>query len=113
MTFGSGELTAEVVGEVEDGNRLVRFDYAGIFLEVLERLGKMPLPPYIQEELQDRERYQTVYAKVLGSAAAPTAGLHFTTELLKTLAAKGVGIGSNCRQLVLSRFTWVSALSGR
>ncbi len=93
MTFGSGELTAEVVGEAEDGNRLVRFAYQGIFLEVLERLGKMPLPPYIKEELQNRERYQTVYAKALGSAAAPTAGLHFTPELLETLAAKGVGIG--------------------
>lgn len=104
MTFGSGELTAEVVGEVEDGNRLVRFDYAGIFLEVLERLGKMPLPPYIKEELQDRERYQTVYAKVLGSAAAPTAGLHFTPELLKTLAAKGVGIGSVTLHVGLGTF---------
>lgn len=93
LTFGNGELTAEVVGEVEDGNRLVRFDYQGIFLEVLERLGKMPLPPYIKEELQDRERYQTVYSKVLGSAAAPTAGLHFTAELLEQIAAKGVGIG--------------------
>ena len=66
-----------------DGNRLVRFDYNGIFLEVLERLGKMPLPPYIKEELQDQERYQTVYSKVNGSAAAPTAGLHFTPELLE------------------------------
>ena len=78
LSFGNGELTAEVVGEVEGGNRLVRFDYEGIFLEVLEHLGKMPLPPYIKEELQDKERYQTVYSKVLGSAAAPTAGLHFT-----------------------------------
>ena len=93
LTFGDGELTAEVVGEEAEGNRLVRFDYQGIFLEVLERLGKMPLPPYIKEELQDRERYQTVYSKVLGSAAAPTAGLHFTPELLEHIAAKGVGIG--------------------
>ncbi|MCI7733477.1 MAG: tRNA preQ1(34) S-adenosylmethionine ribosyltransferase-isomerase QueA [Dysosmobacter sp.] len=93
LSFGNGELTAEVVGELEGGNRLVRFDYEGIFLEVLERLGKMPLPPYIKEELQDQERYQTVYSKVVGSAAAPTAGLHFTPELLEKIAAKGVGIG--------------------
>lgn len=93
MSFGNGELTAQVVGEEAEGNRLVRFDYQGIFLEVLERLGKMPLPPYIKEELQDRERYQTVYSKVLGSAAAPTAGLHFTPELLEKIAAKGVGVG--------------------
>ena len=93
LTFGGGELTAQVVGEEADGNRLVRFEYRGIFLEVLERLGKMPLPPYIKEELQDRERYQTVYSKVLGSAAAPTAGLHFTPELLEQISARGVGIG--------------------
>ena len=93
LSFGNGELTAEVVGEVEGGNRLVRFDYEGIFLEVLEHLGKMPLPPYIKEELRDKERYQTVYSKVLGSAAAPTAGLHFTPELLEKIAAKGVGVG--------------------
>ena len=93
LSFGNGELTAEVVEEVEGGNRLVRFHYEGIFLEVLERLGKMPLPPYIKEELQDQERYQTVYSKNLGSAAAATAGLHFTHELLEKIAAKGVGIG--------------------
>lgn len=93
MSFGDGELTAEVVEEKAEGNRLVRFEYQGIFLEVLERLGKMPLPPYIREELQDRERYQTVYSKVLGSAAAPTAGLHFTPELLEKIADKGVGLG--------------------
>lgn len=93
LTFGNGELTAEVTAEIEDGNRLVRFEYEGIFLEVLERLGKMPLPPYIKEELQDRERYQTVYSKVVGSAAAPTAGLHFTPELLKKISDMGVGIG--------------------
>ena len=93
LSFGNGELTAEVVGEVEGGNRLVRFDYEGIFLEVLERLGKMPLPPYIKEELQDSERYQTVYSKVVGSAAAPTAGLHFTPELLEKIAGMGIGIG--------------------
>lgn len=93
VSFGSGELTAEIIGEVEGGNRLVRFHYDGIFLEVLERLGKMPLPPYIKEELQDQERYQTVYSRELGSAAAPTAGLHFTKELLGEIADKGVGIG--------------------
>lgn len=93
LSFGDGALTAEVVGEVEGGNRLVRFEYEGIFLEILERLGKMPLPPYIKEELEDRERYQTVYSKVVGSAAAPTAGLHFTPELLEKVRGMGVGIG--------------------
>ena len=92
ISFGDGELTAEVVGEVEGGNRLVRFDYEGIFLETLERLGKMPLPPYIKEELEDSERYQTVYSKVVGSAAAPTAGLHFTKELLDQVSAIGVKV---------------------
>ena len=76
MQFGNGELKAEVVDVLPDGNRMVKFDFEGIFLEVLEHLGKMPLPPYIKEELQDQERYQTVYSKVNGSAAAPTAGLH-------------------------------------
>lgn len=93
LSFGNGELTAEVTEELPGGNRLVRFEYEGIFLEVLERLGKMPLPPYIREELQDRERYQTVYSRVLGSAAAPTAGLHFTPELLEKIQAMGVGVG--------------------
>lgn len=90
LSFGHGELTAEVVEELPGGNRLVRFDYEGIFLEVLEKLGKMPLPPYIKEELQDQERYQTVYSKEVGSAAAPTAGLHFTKELLEKIREKGV-----------------------
>ncbi len=93
MTFGTGELTAEVAEVLPDGNRLVKFAYEGIFLEVLERLGKMPLPPYIKAELQDRERYQTVYSKVNGSAAAPTAGLHFTPELLEKIQAMGVKLG--------------------
>ncbi len=93
MSFGDGSLTADVLQEEADGNRLIRFEYEGIFLEVLERLGKMPLPPYIKEELQDQERYQTVYSKVLGSAAAPTAGLHFTPELLRKLRDQGVGLG--------------------
>ena len=90
LTFGGGELEAEVVKVADGGNRIVRFDYDGIFLEVLERLGKMPLPPYIKEELQDSERYQTVYSRELGSAAAPTAGLHFTRDLLDRISAKGV-----------------------
>ena len=90
LSFGDGQLTAEVTEELPGGNRLVRFDYEGIFLEVLDRLGKMPLPPYIKEELQDRERYQTVYSKVVGSAAAPTAGLHFTKELLEKVQANRV-----------------------
>ena len=90
VVFGNGELTAEVVDELPGGNRLVRFDYEGIFLEVLERLGKMPLPPYIKKELSDPERYQTVYSRAVGSAAAPTAGLHFTKELLAQLEAMGV-----------------------
>ena len=93
ISFGNGELTAEVVDELPGGNRLVKFSYEGIFLEVLDRLGKMPLPPYIKAELQDRERYQTVYSKVNGSAAAPTAGLHFTPELLEQLREMGVNIG--------------------
>ena len=90
LSFGNGELTAEVTKVLPDGNRLVRFDYEGIFLEILEHLGKMPLPPYIKEELQDQERYQTVYSREVGSAAAPTAGLHFTKELLEKIREKGV-----------------------
>ena len=93
LSVGDGELTAEVTEVLEVGNRLVRFEYDGIFLEVLDRLGKMPLPPYIKEELQDRERYQTVYSKVVGSAAAPTAGLHFTEDLLQKVQNEGVNIG--------------------
>ena len=90
VIFGDGELTAVVTEVREDGNRIVEFRYAGIFLEVLERLGKMPLPPYIKAELHDQERYQTVYSRAMGSAAAPTAGLHFTNELLEQIRAKGV-----------------------
>ena len=90
ISFGDERLTATVVDELEHGGRIVRFGYEGIFLEVLESLGEMPLPPYIHEKLADRERYQTVYAKENGSAAAPTAGLHFTEELLEQIAAKGV-----------------------
>ena len=90
VSFGEGCLTATVEAEASGGNRLVRFHYQGIFLEVLEELGKMPLPPYIKEELQDNERYQTVYSKINGSAAAPTAGLHFTPELLRQIQEMGV-----------------------
>ncbi len=90
ISFGDGRLTATVVEKLDHGGRIVRFGYEGIFLEVLESLGEMPLPPYIHEKLADRERYQTVYAKENGSAAAPTAGLHFTEELLEQIAAKGV-----------------------
>ena len=93
IVFGNGELTATITEVKDDGNRIVEFHYDGIFLEVLEHLGKMPLPPYIKAELQDRERYQTVYSKVNGSAAAPTAGLHFTPELLAQLKEMGVNIG--------------------
>ena len=90
VSFGDGQLTAQIQEVLPDGNRLVHFQYEGIFLEILEQLGKMPLPPYIKEELADGERYQTVYSKVAGSAAAPTAGLHFTPELLKQVEEKGV-----------------------
>ena len=90
VIFGNGELTATVVEVKEDGNRIVEFHYEGIFLEVLERLGKMPLPPYIKAELADQERYQTVYSREVGSAAAPTAGLHFTKELLDQVREKGI-----------------------
>ncbi len=92
LSFGGGELTATVESVAEGGNRIVKFHYEGIFLEVLERLGKMPLPPYIKEELQDAERYQTVYSREVGSAAAPTAGLHFTRELLAQIEAMGVNV---------------------
>ena len=92
ISFGDGQLTAVVEGVKPDGNRLIRFSYEGIFLEHLERLGTMPLPPYIKEKLQDQERYQTVYSRENGSAAAPTAGLHFTPELLEKIRKKGVDI---------------------
>lgn len=90
ISFGDGRLTAVVKEELEHGGRIIDFRYDGIFLEILESLGEMPLPPYIKERLEDPERYQTVYAKENGSAAAPTAGLHFTKELLDEIAAKGV-----------------------
>ena len=92
VIFGDGQLTATVEEELNDGKRTVRFHYQGIFLEILEQLGRMPLPPYIKAELQDQERYQTVYSKVVGSAAAPTAGLHFTPELLEQVREIGVKV---------------------
>ncbi|WP_258089327.1 tRNA preQ1(34) S-adenosylmethionine ribosyltransferase-isomerase QueA [Weissella fangxianensis] len=90
IVFGDGRLTAEVTEELEHGGRMIKFHYDGIFLEILEELGEMPLPPYIKEKLEDQERYQTVYSKVNGSAAAPTAGLHWTPELLQKVADKGI-----------------------
>lgn len=92
LVFGNGELTGEVTDVMAGGNRVIQFKYEGIFLEVLERLGKMPLPPYIKVELEDNERYQTVYSRELGSAAAPTAGLHFTKEMLKKIEDMGVNV---------------------
>lgn len=92
MVFGDGLLKAEVLEIVEEGNRLVKFYYEGIWEEVLDKLGEMPLPPYITHKLQDKNRYQTVYAKYEGSAAAPTAGLHFTNELLKQITDKGISL---------------------
>ncbi len=92
LSFGNEELTGTVLEVLEDGNRLIQFEFEGIWEEVLERLGEMPLPPYITHRLEDRSRYQTVYARYEGSAAAPTAGLHFTKELLETVEKKGVSI---------------------
>jgi len=92
ISFGDGLLVGEVVDIVEEGNRLIRFEYEGIFEEILDQLGQMPLPPYITHQLEDKNRYQTVYAKHTGSAAAPTAGLHFTPELLQKIEEKGVKI---------------------
>ena len=92
FVFGEGELKAEILTIAEDGGRTVRFEYEGVFEDVLDRLGQMPLPPYIHEKLEDKTRYQTVYAKIDGSAAAPTAGLHFTPELMEKVKAKGIEI---------------------
>ena len=92
ISFGEGLLIGEIIDVIEDGNRLIRFEYDGIFEEILDKLGEMPLPPYITHKLQDKNRYQTVYAKNEGSAAAPTAGLHFTNELLKKIEDKGVNV---------------------
>ncbi len=109
ILFGDGCLQAEVLDVVEDGNRLIRFSYEGIFEEVLDRLGEMPLPPYITHKLQDKNRYQTVYARYEGSAAAPTAGLHFTKELLQKIADKGVDIAYVTLHVGLGTFRPVKA----
>lgn len=107
--FGNGELKAEILDIVNDGNRLVKFYYDGVFEDVLDRLGEMPLPHYITEKLEDRNRYQTVYAKNSGSSAAPTAGLHFTPELLDKIKAKGVNIGYVTLHVGLGTFRPVKA----
>jgi len=109
VIFGNGELTATVTEVLDDGNRIVEFHYEGIFLEVLERLGKMPLPPYIKEELANQERYQTVYSREVGSAAAPTAGLHFTEALLEKIREKGVTIAYITLHVGLGTFRPVKA----
>ena len=104
ISFGDGLLVGEVIDVVEEGNRLIRFEYDGIFEEILERLGQMPLPPYITHQLQDKNRYQTVYAKYDGSAAAPTAGLHFTEELLQKIQDKGIRIAKVTLHVGLGTF---------
>lgn len=109
ITFGAGNLKATCVGSSEHGGRLLRFDYEGIFYEVLDALGEMPLPPYIKEQLDDRERYQTVFSREIGSAAAPTAGLHFTEEILDELKNKGVHIAFITLHVGLGTFRPVSA----
>ncbi len=109
FVFGNGELRAEVIDIVNDGNRLVKFYYDGVFEEILDRLGEMPLPHYITKKLEDRDRYQTVYAKNSGSAAAPTAGLHFTDELMAKIRDKGVNIGYVTLHVGLGTFRPVKA----
>jgi len=109
LIFGDGEMTALVTGVTEGGNRHVQFSYDGEFREVLERIGKMPLPPYIHEKLEDSERYQTVYSKISGSSAAPTAGLHFTNELLGDIRARGVEICNITLHVGLGTFRPVKA----
>ncbi len=109
FVFGNGELRAEIIDIVNEGNRLVKFEYEGVFEEVLDRLGEMPLPPYITKKLEDKDRYQTVYAKNSGSAAAPTAGLHFTPELLGKIEEKGVNIGFVTLHVGLGTFRPVKA----
>lgn len=109
FVFGNGELKAEILDVINDGNRLVKFEYDGVFEEVLDRLGEMPLPPYITKKLEDKDRYQTVYAKNPGSAAAPTAGLHFTPELLEKIKNKGINIGYVTLHVGLGTFRPVKA----
>ena len=109
VVFGGGELEAEILDIVNDGNRIVKFRYNGVFEEILDRLGEMPLPHYITKKLEDADRYQTVYAKVSGSAAAPTAGLHFTEELLEKIREKGIEIGYVTLHVGLGTFRPVKA----
>jgi len=109
FVFGNGELKANVISISEGGSRIVRFEYDGIFEEILDKLGEMPLPPYITEKLQDKERYQTVFSREVGSAAAPTAGLHFTTELIDQIKAKGVKIAFVTLHVGLGTFRPVKA----
>lgn len=109
FVFGNGELVAEVLEVINDGNRLVKFHYDGVFEEILDKLGEMPLPHYITKKLEDRDRYQTVYAKNSGSAAAPTAGLHFTNELLEKIKDKGINIGYVTLHVGLGTFRPVKA----
>ena len=109
ISFGEGKLIGEIIDIVEEGNRLIQFTYDGIFEEILDELGQMPLPPYITHKLEDKNRYQTVYAKNPGSAAAPTAGLHFTPELLEKIKAKGVNIGYVTLHVGLGTFRPVKA----
>ena len=104
IIFGGGLLTAEIIEVIEEGNRIVKFYFDGIFEEILDKLGEMPLPPYITHKLEDKDRYQTVYAKFEGSAAAPTAGLHFTKELLKKIEDKGINIASVTLHVGLGTF---------
>ncbi len=109
FTFGDGLLQCEVTDVLEDGNRLIRFTYDGVFFQLLDKIGQMPLPPYIKEKLEDKERYQTVYSQEAGSAAAPTAGLHFTPELLEKIEEKGVELGFVTLHVGLGTFRPVSA----
>lgn len=109
FVFGDGRLRAEVIEVKEDGNRIVRFEFDGVWEEILDSLGEMPLPPYIKEKLEDKNRYQTVYSKIEGSAAAPTAGLHFTDELIEKLREKGVKIAFVTLHVGLGTFRPVSA----
>lgn len=111
FTFGDGKLTCEVIDIIEEGNRIIEFSYDGIFEQVLDELGEMPLPPYITERLDDKERYQTVYSKEKGSAAAPTAGLHFTEDLLKEIKEKGVNVAYLTLHVGLGTFRPVKAES--
>jgi len=109
FVFGDGALRCEVIDVLEDGNRRIRFEYEGVFFQLLDKIGQMPLPPYIKAKLEDKERYQTVYSHETGSAAAPTAGLHFTPELLEKIKEKGIGIGFVTLHVGLGTFRPVSA----